>query len=496
MRSLRALRRPPLLLLLALLLAAWPIAAWPAGAVERSSVLLYDFRATAPNTPPPIAQIVAVLVRDELEKSGRYDASVRNAEEMHIRRAESEEPGNDPTQLPHALRVARSVGARYLVQGVVTAYEAPEAKRPGKLTFRLTVASTETDVSRDVFVTAGMKVPGKGGADAAKVMGPAAKAVASAIMTDAIPSLDRATPADRTQAAQRERTRGEEAAAGGAGSLAVEDLRRAAKLTPEDAATHVELGEALVKQRLAATALLEFRQALALSAATDTPTPEMKALRLRVIRMLGERGLWDEAAAEARRGLEREPDSEPLRMALAEAQVHRGDGTASLETLRLLHRGHEPTEAQWALMADAYALAGDAPRWLDAMVRGTVAGVAEAGQYAAVVRRLDQAFRSLADDATEAERLMLAGQISPTSFGAGASRRRAQAQVVAAYLGRLAFPEEAATSHAARQTAWAGLARAAERAAQFAGSGNYDDLAAARGERLRAIAQLQAPRNR
>src|SRR5205814_9913837 len=115
------------------------------------------------------------------------------------------------------LRVARSLGARYVVQGVITAYEAPQAKTPGKVTFRLTVASAETDVSRDLFVTVEMKVPGKGGADAAKVMGPAAKAVATAIMAEAIPGLERASPADRTQAAERARAGGQEAAAGVAG---------------------------------------------------------------------------------------------------------------------------------------------------------------------------------------------------------------------------------------------------------------------------------------
>src|SRR5205085_330789 len=82
-------------------------------------------------------------------------------------------------------------------------------------------------------------------------------------------------------------------------------------------------------QGLHATGLLEFRQALALEAAGDTPAPEARALRLRVIRALEDRGLWDEAAAEARRGLEREPDSEPLRLALAEAEVRGGDGAAA-----------------------------------------------------------------------------------------------------------------------------------------------------------------------
>lgn len=488
--------RPSAAFRFALLLFGLAATLLPAGAAEKSSILLYNFRAGTPNTPLPIAEIVAVLVRDELEKSGRYAASVRSADEPLIRRAESEQPGADPTQLPQALRVARSLGARYVVQGVITAYEPPQEKQAGKITFRLTAASAETDVSRDVFVTAAMKVPGKGGADGAKVMAPAAKAVATAIMAEAIPSLQHATPADRTQAADRARTRGQEAAAGGAAGQAVNELRRAAKLTPEDAATHVALGDALVKQGLLATALLELRQALALQTAGDTSPAESRPLRLRVIRTLGERGLWDEAAAEARRGLAREPDSEPLRLALAEAQVRSGDGSAALETLRTLHAHREPRDTEWSLLADAYALAGDAPRWLDATIRGTVAGVAETGQYAAVIRRLDLAFRAFADDAAEAERRMLLSQISPSSFGQAAARRQAQAQAVADYLGRLAFPDEAAASHAAREAAWAGLARAAGRAVQFAGSGNYDDLAAARGERLRALAQLDVPKSR
>ena len=56
---------PPTFCRTARFLFALLVAAMPAGAADRSSVLLYDFRATSPNTPPPIAQIVAVLVRDE-----------------------------------------------------------------------------------------------------------------------------------------------------------------------------------------------------------------------------------------------------------------------------------------------------------------------------------------------------------------------------------------------------------------------------------------------
>src|SRR5207249_933818 len=154
-------------------------------------------------------------------------------------------------------------------------------------------------------------------------------------------SLQKASPADRAQVAERARTRGREAAVGGATGQAVDDLRRAAKLTPEDAATHIALGDALVKQGMLATALLEFRQALALESGSTAVTPEARALRLRVIRTLGERGLWDEAAAEARRGLDREPESEPLRLALAEAEVRGGDGAAALAALQSLHRQRE-----------------------------------------------------------------------------------------------------------------------------------------------------------
>src|SRR5205823_11526793 len=69
-----------------------------------------------------------------------------------------------------------------------------------------------------------------------------------------------------------------------------------------------------------------------------------------------------------------------------------------------------------------------APRWLDALVRGAVAGVPESGQYAAVIQRLDQVFHTLADEAEEPERRMLAGRISSTDFGITARRRVAEAK--------------------------------------------------------------------
>ena len=231
-----------------------------------------------------------------------------------------------------------------------------------------------------------------------------------------------------------------------------------------------------MKQGMTATALLEFRQALALAEgiapcgvgrergqpggeATDVP-----ALRLRIIRALSDRGLWDEAMAEARRGLEREPDSEALRLAWAEA----GDP------------GRAMAPAAWPRSAAArgstspgYGMeasggrprsGGDAPRWLDAMVRGAVAGVPDTGQYEAVVRRLDQAFRRWPMRRQEAERRVLAGQLSPAAFGTAAARRLAQARAVGEYLGRLAYPEESAAAHQAREEGWEGLARAGEQA--------------------------------
>jgi Flp pilus assembly protein TadD len=466
----------------------------PAGAAERSSLLLYGFGASAPATPAPIPDILAQLVRDDLEKGGRYTVSIRSADSPLFRRAESEQPGGDPTQLHQALRVARSLGARYVVQGVITAYEPPEAKAPGKITLRLTAASAETEVSRDVFVTAEMNVPGHAASASAKVMGPAARAVATAIVAEAIPSLDHPSPADRAQAAERARARGTEAAAGGSAGQAVDELRRAARLTPEDAATHVALGDALVKQGRLASALLELRQALDLEAGAATGPEGARALRLRVIGALNDQGLWDEAAAEARRGLEREPDSEPLRLALAEAEIRSGDGAAALAALRPLHAHREPNAGEWKLLAEGYALTGDAPRWLDAVVRGAVLGVAESGQYPAVIRRLDLAFHAQASEAAEAERRTLAGQMSLTTFRATAARRAAQAQVTADYLARLAFPEAAADAHQARQTAWSALARAAGQAVRFTDTGSYDDLAAARATRLQALGQLdQAP---
>jgi hypothetical protein len=252
----------------------------------------------------------------------------------------------------------------------------------------------------------------------------------------------------------------------------------------------VALGDALVKQGRLASALLELRQALDLEVGAATGPEGVRALRLRVINALSDRGLWDEAAAEARRGLEREPDSEPLRLALAEAEVRDGDGAAALAALRPLHAKREPREAEWKLLAEAYALTGDAPRWLDAIVRGAVLGVADSGQYAAVIRRLDLAFHALADEAEEAERWTLAGQVSLTAFRATAARRAAQAQVVADYLGRLAFPDDAAAAHQSRQSAWSALARAASQAIRFTDTGSYQDLADARTTRLQALSQL------
>jgi hypothetical protein len=125
-----------------------------------------------------------------------------------------------------------------------------------------------------------------------------------------------------------------------------------------------------------------------------------------------------------------------------------------------------------------------------------VQGVAEADQYSAVIRRLDQAFRSLADEAGEAERRQLAGQLSTSAFAAAALRRQVLAQAAADYLGRLAFPDGAAASHQARQDAWSELARGAERAAHFGQGGSYDDLAAARTERLRAVSLFQSAPSR
>ena len=56
--------------------------------------------------------------------------------------------------------------------------------------------------------------------------------------------------------------------------------------------------------------------------------------------------------------------------------------------------------------------------------------------------------------------------------------------------GRLAFPDDAAAAHEARENAWSGLARAAGQALRFADSGSYDQLAAARAERLQALGEL------
>jgi Flp pilus assembly protein TadD len=467
-----------------------------ARAAERPIVLLYGFSSSAPAAPEVIPGAIAIMVRDELEKGGKFSALVRNGDDPNFRRLESEQPGADPTRLHQALRVGRSLGARYVVQGVVTAYEAPVENAPGKITFRLTTASTGTDVSRDVFVTAPMKAPGRGASAATKVLGPAARAVATTIATEAIPALERATPADREQAAARARARGTDATAGGATQQAVEELRRAARLTPEDAATHLALGEALVKQGLQATALLEFRQALDLQEAEGAPAESTRALRLRLVRALGERGLWDEAQSEARRGLAAEPTAEPLRLALAEAAIRVGDGAAALEALQPLQAARAPRAEEWNLLAEAQALTGDAPRWLDAVVRGALVDVSEAGQYAAVIRRLDQAFRALSDEAGEAERRVLVGQLAPGELGKAAVRRGAQARVVTDYLQRLAFPPEEETAHHRREAAWSDLARAADQARLFAEGGNYEDLAAARARRLQAEARLPSARGK
>jgi Flp pilus assembly protein TadD len=494
------LRRPALLVLLLLL------ATQPALAAEQSLLLLYGFSSVTTAAPEPMAGIIAQLVRDELQKSGRYVVAIRTAEDPAFRSVESQQPGPDPTRLHRALRVAQSLGAQFVVQGVITAYEAPKPHSPGKVTLRITAASVAKEVTRQVFVTAEMKVPGSGATGAAKVMGPAARAAATAIVTEAIPALDRAVPEDRVQAAEQARARGQEAARSGVTGQAVDDLRRAARLTPEDAATHLALGEALVKQGMIATALIEFRQALALAdeaaraahggAASPPAAVDVPALRLRLVRALSDRGLWDEAMAEANRGLAREPDSEALHLAVAESAIRAGDGAAALSALQRLHAARAPRDAEWNFLAAAHALAGDAPRWLDAVVRGAVAGVPDSGQYEAVIRRLDQVFRLLADEAEEAERRVLAGQLSPAAFGTASARRLAQTRVVVEYLGRLAYPEGAAAEHQVREEAWSGLVLSGEQAILFAAGGTFNDLAGARGERLRAVGRLEPARSR
>jgi tetratricopeptide (TPR) repeat protein len=497
-----------------------PVRAWlavlllstcvPAGAADRIPVLLYSFESIAPATPSQIPGMMASLVRDELEKRGPYAVSLRNPESPLFRRVESEQSGPDPSLLHQAVRVARQMGADYLVQGSITAYEAPRAKAPGKITFRLTVASTATEVSHDVAITAEMKVPGRGPAAAAAVLEPATKAVVTAIMVEGIPALQHATPADLEHAAERARLRGREDTAAGAPDKAVSDLQRAEGLSPTDPGTYVALGEALIKQGHPASALMQFRRALALqealglgsltvaagtasatsvgtaAAATPVAAQSTTDLRLRLIRALGEHGLWDEAVAEARRGLVREPNSEPLRLALVQAAIRAGDGDTALAELKMLHRARDPKEAEWSLLTDADALVGDAPHWLDALVRGAVAGVAEEGQYIAVMRRLDQAFRSQADEAGDAERRVLLGQLPSSGFVTQAERRAARARAVSEYLGRLAYPEQGAAAHEAREKAWAGLAQASDRAARFSSGAAYEELGAARTERLRA----------
>jgi hypothetical protein len=496
---------PPARALLAGLLL---LAAIPAGAADRIPVLIYRFESIAPTAPPSMPGMMAALVRDELEKRGPYAVSIRTPESPIFRRVESEQPGADPTQLHQAVRVARTLGAAYLVQGSITAYEPPQASGPGKITFRVTVASTATEISRDVAITAEMKIAGRGPAAAAAVLGPATRAVVTAIMVEGIPALQRATPADLEQAADRVRQRGREAAAAGATGQAVTDLRRASGLSPGDASTYVALGEALVKQGHTASALLEFRRALALQealvpgpAALSTPPPPGPStlnpqpstdLRLRLIRALDEHGLWDEAISEARRGLVRSPDSEPLRLALVEAALCAGEGETALAELRILHRDREPREAEWSFLTEAYALVGDAPHWLESLVRGAVTGVADEGQYLAVMRRLDQAFRAQADEAADAERRILLGQLPSATFAAMAERRAARALAAAEYLGRLAYPERGATAHEAREKAWAGLARAGDRAGRFSSGAAYEELGAARSERLQALSLLNS----
>jgi Flp pilus assembly protein TadD len=484
-------------------------------AADRSSVLLYRFQSATPATPAPVTDMLAPLVRDELQKRGRFAVLLRDPDDPEVRRVEAAQPTREPTRLHHALSVARSLGALYLIQGVITAYEPPQDDQSGKVTFRLTTASVATEVSRDVFVTAEMKASGKGTV-AAKVLGPAARAVAVAIATEGIPALDRASPADRAQAADQARARAADAAAAGVAGQAVQELRGAARLDPVDASTHQALGEALVKQGLVASAMLEFREALTLDSAAARPSPstgsgtveqsspqprrltaeELSSLRLRLVRGLADRGLWDEAMAESRRGLEQEPDSVPFRLAMADAAVRKGDGAAALDALRPLHARRPPQDSEWNLLAVAYSLLGDAPRWLDSLVRGAVDSVPETGQYAAVIRRLDLVFREMADEAEEAERRLLAGQLAVGTFGAGATRRLEQARGIAEYLDRLAFPDGGEAAHGARQEAWSGLQRSAEQARRFADGGSYDDLAAARGERLRALARLDPARAR
>src|SRR3954471_19778720 len=88
------------LLTLALLLA--PLSA---RAAERSAILLYGFTSSSPATPQAIAPMVAVLVREELEKGGKYLVQIRNADDPEMLRAESQQPTVDPTRLHQALRV-------------------------------------------------------------------------------------------------------------------------------------------------------------------------------------------------------------------------------------------------------------------------------------------------------------------------------------------------------------------------------------------------------
>ncbi len=108
-----------------------------------------------------------------------------------------------------------------------------------------------------------------------------------------------------------------------------------------------------------------------------------------------------------------------------------------------------------------------------------------------MIRRLDQVFRLLADEAEEAERRILGGQQSVAAFQRTTERRVDQSRLVADYLSRLAFPPSEREAHLAREQAWIGMAKAGEHAARFGAGGTFNDLAAARGERLRAVAHFE-----
>src|SRR5206468_3403843 len=147
----------------------------------------------------------------------------------------------------------------------------------------------------------------------------------------------------------------------------------------------------------------------------------------------------------------RSPTPDPFRLALIQAAIRAGEGDAALSELRILQRGREPEAGEWSYLTEAYALVGDAPHWLESLVKGAVSGVADEGQYLAVMRRLDQAFRAQVDEATDGERRMLLGRVPAAVFVAMAERRAARARAVAEYLGRLAYPDQSATAHEARE---------------------------------------------